>query len=283
MQQVIDYIDAHLDEDDLSLAQLSDIAALSKFHFHRQFSAFFALSVYSYIQTSRLKRASFELAYRSDKSVINIALDSGYRSPESFARAFKLYAQQTPSNFRKQPLWQPWQQANHPIHLARSMRVMSNSPLDQVKIIDVPATKIAVLAHHGDPILLGDSIRTFIAWRKQHHLPPARNATYNLLYNDPKTTPAADFRLDLCVATDIAISPNDAGIIAGLIPTGRCATLRHVGTEESLVATFTALYRDWLPDSGEQLRDFPLYLQRVAFFPDVAENDAITDIFLPLQ
>jgi hypothetical protein len=30
------------------------------------------------------------------------------------------------------------------------------------------------------------------------------------------------------------------------------------------------------------LRDFPIYLQRVKFFPDVPENEAITDVFLPL-
>jgi len=43
------------------------------------------------------------------------------------------------------------------------------------------------------------------------------------------------------------------------------------------------LYSEWLPHSGEALRDFPFYLQRVTLFPDVAEHEAITDIFLPLR
>ena len=42
------------------------------------------------------------------------------------------------------------------------------------------------------------------------------------------------------------------------------------------------LYREWLPDSGEELRDFPLYCERVSFFPDVPEREAITDLYLPL-
>jgi len=282
--QVIAYIDEQGQQDNnLTLEHLSQVAASSKFHFQRQFSAQFGISVAHYIQLGRLKRAGYLLAFRSQKSVLDVALDSGYQSPESFARIFKQHSSQSPSEFRKQPAWPAWQSALQPLNTLRSMLIVPHINLADVTIIDVPATRIAVLAHHGDPSLLGDSIRRFITWRKQHGLPPARHATYNLLYNDPKTTPAADFRLDLCVATDQTIQPNDDGIYASTIPAGRCAYLRHIGSEDSLVATFTALYRDWLPDSGEELRDFPLYLQRIAFFPDVAENAAITDIFLPLR
>jgi len=49
-----------------------------------------------------------------------------------------------------------------------------------------------------------------------------------------------------------------------------------------LGAALTYLYADWLPRSGEVPRDFPFYLQRVAFFPDVPRDQAVTDIFLPL-
>jgi AraC family transcriptional regulator len=39
----------------------------------------------------------------------------------------------------------------------------------------------------------------------------------------------------------------------------------------------------WLPDSGESPGDFPLFFQRITFFPDVPEHEAATDIFLPLK
>jgi len=38
-----------------------------------------------------------------------------------------------------------------------------------------------------------------------------------------------------------------------------------------------------LPGSGAELRDFPLYVQRVKFFPEVPEHEAVTDAFLPLK
>src|SRR5258708_659902 len=43
MQRVLDYIDQHLDGD-LDLETVSRVAAFSKFHFHRQFTATFGLS-----------------------------------------------------------------------------------------------------------------------------------------------------------------------------------------------------------------------------------------------
>lgn len=45
MRRVLDYIDRHLDSD-LDLETLSAVAAFSKFHFHRQFTATFGLSVH---------------------------------------------------------------------------------------------------------------------------------------------------------------------------------------------------------------------------------------------
>ena len=47
--------------------------------------------------------------------------------------------------------------------------------------------------------------------------------------------------------------------------------------------TVRYLYSEWLPLCGKELRDFPLYFQRVSLFPDVPEFEAITDVFLPLQ
>ena len=152
----------------------------------------------------------------------------------------------------------------------------------QVTIVDFPPTPVAVLAHRGDPALIGDSIRRFIVWRKAVGLPPSRSATFNILYGDPAETPPEQFRLDLCAGTGRAVEPNHAGVVAGLIAGGRCARLRHVGPDEGLGRAFAYLYGNWLPASGEAVGESPLFLQRVRFFPDVPEHEAVVDIFLPL-
>ena len=53
MRRVLEHIDRHLD-DDLDLDSLSAVAAFSKFHFHRQFTATFGVSVHRYVQLARL-------------------------------------------------------------------------------------------------------------------------------------------------------------------------------------------------------------------------------------
>lgn len=62
MRRVLDHTDRHLDAD-LDLDSLSAVAAFSKFHFHRQFSAAFGLSVHRYVQLARMKRASHQLSF----------------------------------------------------------------------------------------------------------------------------------------------------------------------------------------------------------------------------
>jgi AraC family transcriptional regulator len=108
------------------------------------------------------------------------------------------------------------------------------------------------------------------------------SATFNILWDDPETTPPQDFRLDLCAATEVEIAANDEGMVAKTLPGGRCAVLRHTGSDETLGAAVKYLYAQWLPQSGEELRDFPAFVQRVKFFPDVPESEAVTDVFLPL-
>lgn len=280
-RKVLEYIDAHLDEE-LSLEALSAVSAFSKYHFHRQFSELFGLSVHKYVQLVRLRRASRQLAFRPELRVIDIALESGYESPEAFARAFKKAVGQTPSEFREQPEWRPWHATYQPLAELRSRHMTRSYSLEDVEIVNFETTRVAVLEHRGDQQLLFDSVRKFIDWRKQNRLPPKLSATFNLLYDDPSTTPAAQFRFDLCAAITSPVQPNDHGVVERAIPGGRCARLRYVGSEDGMADALRFLYARWLPQSGEELRDFPVFLQRVRFAPEVPEHESEIDFYLPL-
>lgn len=151
-----------------------------------------------------------------------------------------------------------------------------------VTIVDFPETRVAMLRHRGDPALVDASVLRFIAWRRQVGLPPARSATFTVFHDDPATTPPDQYRLDLCAATDAPVAANPDGVVAGILPAGRCAMLRHVGAG-TLAEPALALCRDWLAASGETRRDFPLFCRRVAFPPDVAADAAVTELYLPLK
>jgi AraC family transcriptional regulator len=280
-RRVLAHIDERLDEP-LTVDHLSAVAAFSKFHFHRQFSALFGLGVYEYVRLVRLRRASYQLAFR-DGAIIDIALASGYDSHEAFSRAFKKAIGQTPSEFRDQPQWGPWHASYRRLHEVRSLHMKPDHRPENVNIVDFPETHVAALESSGDPAQLADAIRRFIEWRKQNKLPPRVSATFNIVHASDGDASPEHHGYDLCAATNRAVAENAFGVVDKVIPGGRCAVLRHVGSDDTLGESVKYLYATWLPASGEELRDFPLYFQRVRFFPDVPEHEAVTDVFLPLR
>jgi len=143
-------------------------------------------------------------------------------------------------------------------------------------------TKIAVLKHKGSPANLPKTIKQFIEWRKQYHTPPSISKTFNILYDDPTTTPADDYRFDIATNINCDVQANTQGVITSEIPEGHCAVLRHIGNDEQLATLINHLYTQWLPSSRYQLRDFPCFIERVTMFPTVNTGEVITDIYLPV-
>ncbi|OJX79625.1 GyrI-like domain-containing protein [Magnetospirillum sp. 64-120] len=279
--KVVEYIDANLDGD-LSVATLCRLAGFSKFHFHRQFSAVLGLSVHGYVQLARMTRAAHWLAYRRGRSVTEVALDCGYDSLEAFSRAFRRHFGMAPSRFRRHPDWSTLEAVGQRMQQGRQSVSQSSLATDAVRVVTGPEIPVALLRHHGDPATLGDSLRRFIQWRKDAGLPPRVSATYNIFHDDPDAVAAQDFRLDLCAACTRPVTANPYGVVPGLIPAGRCASLAFTGGDDSLRQAAQLLYAVWLPGSGETLRDYPLYLQRLSFYPDVPEAEAQSVLLLPL-
>ena len=154
---------------------------------------------------------------------------------------------------------------------------------DQIAIRDVAPTRVAMFEHRGDPATLEHTIQRFIAWRKASGLSPKTNPTFNIWYSERRPADPADYSMDLCVGlgADAPIEPHGEAVKAGQIPGGRCAVLRITGDTHNLEPAALYMYREWLPASGEEVRDFPIYCQR--FFLDGPEQGTAADLFLPLK
>lgn len=274
--RVFDYIDAHLNED-LSVEQLSRVANFSKYHFLRQFSEYAGITAFAYVRLMRLKQASYRLAFSPHERIIDIAMDAGFENPESFSRAFKNTFGQTPTQFRESPAWQPWSEK---YQLPARQRRESM----KVNVVDFTETRVALLEHRGAPALVNDSAMKFIQWRKESGLSPIKTSkTFGIAYDDPDQTAPENFRFDICGSVSGEIPDNPQGVKNGLIPGGRCAVVRHLGSHDRIGDSARYLYRQWLPDSGEEPRDFPLFFHYLNLIPETAENELITDIYLPLK
>ncbi|MGD7095825.1 AraC family transcriptional regulator [Ralstonia pseudosolanacearum] len=283
LRNVLAHIDAHLDET-LDVARLAEVAAFSPYHFHRQFTLLFGVNVGRYVQLLRLKRAAHQLAYRDAARITDIALACGYEGPEAFARAFRKQSGQSPSAFRAAPQWGNWATDLQALRALRSEHMPAQPQPHAVEIIEREDVPVAAIEHRGDPARLGETLRAFIAWRRANRLPPAVSATYNIVvYDNPDDTPPEAFRMDICAATPAPVAPNAPGVVGKTLAGGRYAVLRHAGSDDTLDQTVAYLYVEWLPASGEEPRDAPLLFQRVRFYPDVPEHEAVTDVLLPLR
>lgn len=272
---VLSYIDANLNGD-LSLEALSRVAMFSKFHFHRQFAMFVGVPVARYVQFTRLRQAARTLVSRRRRSILDVALDVGFESPEAFARAFARAYGVSPSAFRRRPNWAVWGAAFLPPHFSRSIHM-------QIKIVDFNTVRAAALEHRGSPGMLNATVRQFIEWRKHSAASPvASSRTFGIPRNNPDTTPHQDWRFDICGESHSAIARNDFGVREITIPGGRCAVLRHQGSTDHINETIYPFYRDWLPHSGEQLAEHPLFFHYLSAYPETPLDQWQTDIYFPL-
>ena len=277
IKRVCDYINNHLDED-MSLEKLSIVAICSKYHFHRIFKSFMGLSTIQFVLLARMKRASFRLAFEPEKSIIDIAYEANFESPEAFSRAFRRIFKQSPSQFRNNPEWQSW----HSKYESGPPIVGEN--IVDIKVINFEEKKVVLIEHKGDPKLVFDTTAKFIAWRKETGLSPIKKSdTFGIPYNDPNDTPSAEYRFDICGTHNGEVPDNQYGAKSGVIPSGRCAVAQHKGSHDKISDTVYYLYQTWLPDSGEELRDFPCFFHYLNFVHEVDECELVTDIYLPIK
>lgn len=86
--------------DNLSLKSIADNAGFSLNYFDSIFRRHTGYSPVEYARIYKLTRSALELR-RTTKTVLDISLDFGYSSPESFTRAFKNFYGITPSEYRE--------------------------------------------------------------------------------------------------------------------------------------------------------------------------------------
>jgi len=99
LNTTIEYIEEHLLED-LHMPTIAKVAGTSEGELQKTFYALTGISIVEYIRRRRLTLAGFELQ-KGEKTVLEIALEYGYTSPDSFTRAFRLMHGTPPSAVKK--------------------------------------------------------------------------------------------------------------------------------------------------------------------------------------
>lgn len=99
LNHVIEYIDEHLTDNDLSLELIAKQAGVSDYHFRQIFYYLSGLTISEYIKNRKLSDASMDLLH--GQKVTDVAFKYGYQSIDGFTRAFKKWSGFLPSDVIK--------------------------------------------------------------------------------------------------------------------------------------------------------------------------------------
>ena len=255
---------------DLSLDALAEVAALSRFHFHRVFHAMTGETTAQAVRRMRLHRAAVALV-QGQVGVATVARQVGYPNLASFSRAFTESYLASPAAFRKRGELRP----------AQHCFDQKGPSMYPVSLRQEPARRLACIAHRGPYAEINRAFEKLGATVAARGLYPQTRRMIGVYYDSPADVPPADLRSHAGFEVTDNM-PIDAPLETVILPASRLAVLTCKGPYAGLMAGYNQLLGAWLPGSGETLADIPMFEVYLNTPMDTAPEDLLTDICLPL-
>lgn len=284
LERAIEYIEEHLDEE-IGLNDVSRETGYSYYHMTRLFSSVLGESVGHYINRRRLYNASQKLIH-SHQRVLDIALDSGFKSSEAFSRAFKAVFGSSPAEYRKAglDLVVKAKRELSPEDVSHIANNISHSP----EILTLEATKIAGI--RGDTSRSNNRLPQlwdqFLSLHRLHkNIYGSTTIGYGICETQQTVyTADGDVSFSTIVGSPVPGFDNlPHPLVPKTINPGPCAVFTHRGTFANLFLTYQYIYGTWLPSSKKELddrEDFELYQREVISFDD---PDNEVKIYIPIK
>ena len=267
IDRVIAHIDGHLGED-LSLAQLAQIACFSEYHFHRLFRGIVGETLNEFVQRRRLETAARDLYLNPKAKVIDVALNTGYENPASFFKAFRRQFSTSPSLWRKQAAreWIDRLLGQKNALRAQNSKIgnvlepqtweilkgKDNGPMDsnKVEIRDFSECRIVYRRYtgrYGNPAIT-QMWGELMNWTQAKGLMSKDSTFIGILHDDPSITSYENCRYDAC----LVVSPEfrDTEALIGHFRGGKYLTYDFVGTPDDIDPAWDRVYGDFIINSG---------------------------------
>lgn len=281
INQVKRYIREHVDEP-LNREELARIAGFSISHFHRIFTAHVGENIAAYVRRVRMERAARQLL-ADDANITEIALASGYETHSAFGKAFKQQFGLSPSEFRELNPTAAAHLINRHILYNRKESLMEPQEirtLPDMKVLYARATEVMTSpAFQTANVEAFNKLMGYVM--ANHSMEQVRHVI--AIYPD-ETDVGKEVRFDAGVIFVDGVEPAAPdGLAYQTLPGGRWVIFQHVGPYDTLWQTWQAIYRDWLPKSGQKLRDALPFEDYVDDPSQVAPEQLRTNIYIPIK
>lgn len=300
---VIEHINRNLGES-IDLKTLSEISNFSEYHFHRIFKAFIREPLGTYITRLRLERAAHELRY-SEMTIEEIAYKVGYEVPSSLSKSFKQLYGISPKEYRADKNFFIMKKietnpvANNPVanHSVINNPVANHSlinnpvanqnsdfKLKAPKICELDSKRAIYIRLNGayNNLDFPGTFAKLWSYVKERKLFSAGIEHIGIYHNDPKVTEVEKLRSDVCLVICKPAEPHgEIGVkdIAG----GKYAIFSYQGPYNNLGVVYDTIFSKWMPESGEQLRDQPLFEKYINDPTRTEPAKLKTEIYVPLK
>ena len=291
---ILVYIEDHLDED-LSLQRLATRAGFSPHHFHRVFQQLTGETPHEYVRRLRLERAVYRLKVSPD-NVLDIALQAGFQTHESFTRAFTQQFDMNPSELRA--LLREFRAGVDEVlgtytfagfSLESPLKLRKERRVEPITLETLPAQPVIFKRYQGPyEDLLGegqhfsDLWTDLVEYADAQGLDSAEPRLIGICHDDPYVAEPGKVRFDACLAVD---GPLEVSHPIGYreLPGGLCVGRRHYNGFEEITKTFAFIGVEWLPTASYLLRAATTFEVYHCKLIDGRLERIYTDAYVPLE
>jgi AraC family transcriptional regulator len=270
MNAAVNHISEHLHEP-VSLHSLTKVVHISGFHFHRIFKTMLGECPGRYIRRLRMEKVASRLA-ETKQTLMEIAEQTGYQSPQALSKAFHKYYGATPSEFRRHP-----QDAR--IHAGRTENVFIEPHLREVGPKTVIATRVV------NPFRNPDAGRTawqrIIRYMNVNGIPDPTHE-YIFLMRDFSTLARPE---QGCMHVGIACAGGrkPGGIFERqTVDGGLYAVFPFRGTCENLEMLYCYIYRHWMPNNPYELRSMASFEKYLRTPAGMSAGEVVAEVYIPV-
>ncbi|WP_338609610.1 AraC family transcriptional regulator [Pelagibacterium nitratireducens] len=270
LNRVDDYIFAHL-EDEISFDRLAEIACLSPYHWSRIYSAMRGETIVATVRRLRLQRAADRLA-NSAADIGEIAGRAGYGSTETFGRAFRAVFDMSPAAYREAGSHAAFTRANG----------AADADGFAVELVTLGERRCAGIDHIGSYMEIDHAMGRLFSELAVRQALPAAPEMIGVFFDDPDLGPEKELRSRAClpIGEGVAIDPP-------MVPTtlrgGLYVRLHYTGPYADMRGAYRWLLGTWLPGSGHEPDDAPIFEVYLDDPRVVPQSQLRTDIHLPLK
>lgn len=266
--RVVFYIEQNY-ASELTLEELSSVAGFSKYHFHRIFKSVIGESLGDFIRRARLAKTSMK--FKTDERITKIAMESGYETSASFAKAFKKHFGITPREFGK------------------SSRVTKGEAMLEAKFVDFDAVEVFYVrktgAYEKSCCEAWEALMKFAYEQKIKHkknILGKNSMAFGVGHDNPNMIEAEKLRCDACITRDDKSVEPSGEVFVKTIGGGRYAVFLHKGAYANLKSTYDAI-GDWIVSSGSKVRDEPMFERYLNRDPRRTKPENLrTEIYVPV-